>query len=156
MKKMKKKFIISLLIIIFLFTYMPIDVLKQQLESYAVTTTWQYNYSASTITWEVPYNGYYQIYCYGAQGNRGGKGSEVVGTIELAKGDILYITVGGQNGYNGGGSGTSWSGTLSTSYVSGSYSLTSYNGGGATDVRKGGTELSNRIIVAAGGRWRMF
>ena len=52
----------------------------------------------------------------------------------MTPGQTLYIYVGGQGGYNGGGY-ASWGGY----------------GGGASDVRSGGAALGNRAIVAGGG-----
>jgi hypothetical protein len=84
------------------------------------------------------------IDAYGASGpsitdngvtNRGGWGGRVRAVYPVSPGEILHIFVGGMNGYNGGGNGTLYGG----------------NGGGATDVRMGGTSLAHRIIVAGGG-----
>ena len=82
---------------------------------------------------------------YGAQGGTGsdgpgGYGGTATGTLAVAPGTTLYVYVGsGPNGtaggYNGGGTG----------YGSG------FGGGGASDVRVGGTDVSNRVIVAGGG-----
>src|SRR5262249_44724386 len=48
------------------------------------------------------------IAAYGAQGggvyNNGAQGGSAVGTLPVTPGDTLYVFVGGQNGYNGGGS----------------------------------------------------
>lgn len=87
-----------------------------------------------------------RIEVWGAEGgNRsgsayGGKGGYAKGEIALKKDEVIMINVGGMGdsiskGWNGGGSS----------------GLSSVYGGGATDVRKGGTALSNRIIVAGGG-----
>jgi hypothetical protein len=75
----------------------------------------------------------------------GGKGGRVTGTISVKPGDILYIYVGGAGGgitknvggFNGGGDGGD------ITYCSG--------GGGASDIRVNGEELSKRIFVAGGG-----
>jgi len=79
------------------------------------------------------------IDAYGGQGDgtQGGKGGQAQGTLAVTPGDLLYIHVGSTGVYpntrwNGGGNG--WS-----------------PGGDASDVRIGGTALSNRIIVAGGG-----
>lgn len=79
-------------------------------------------------------DGIYEISLSGAQGggSRGGKGATVTARVNLKRRNKLYVTVGGQNGYNGGGSGDA-------------------NGGGATDIRIDGTGLENRIMIAAGG-----
>ncbi|MFY7908867.1 MAG: 3-coathanger stack domain-containing protein [Emticicia sp.] len=83
----------------------------------------------------------------GAQGGRnqagilGGLGGLASGKLAVTPGQTLYIYVGGQNGYNGGG--TAGSSTC-TSAIGG-------NGGGASDIRLGGTALTDRVIVAGGG-----
>lgn len=96
--------------------------------------------------------GFYSLECFGAQGlniNGGewdGKGGYAGGIIELTEQTTLNIYVGGKptgasGGWNGGGNG----------YKSAYSYAGSYGGGGASDIRIGGTELSNRVIVAAGG-----
>lgn len=94
-----------------------------------------------------PSDNTYFIETWGAQGGNatvsgiteGGRGGYSSGSIFLPEGTVLYIYVGGQNGYNGGGAGGS------------SGSEVGKVGGGATDVRMGGNTISNRIIVAGGG-----
>ncbi|MEI6565626.1 MAG: glycine-rich protein, partial [Verrucomicrobiota bacterium] len=83
------------------------------------------------------------IDAYGAQGSNngavGGLGGRVQGTLAVTPGQTINIYVGGQGGYNGGGApgaGGSWPGVY---------------GGGATDLRVGGTALANRVLVAGGG-----
>ena len=79
---------------------------------------------------------------------KGGKGALVDATIQVPKNSVLSIYVGGEGkapgsggrvagGWNGGGAGSTynWGG----------------GGGGATDIRLGGTDLLNRIVVAGGG-----
>ncbi|MCZ2141503.1 MAG: hypothetical protein LC096_08970, partial [Bacteroidia bacterium] len=63
-----------------------------------------------------------------------GKGGRAQGKMNVTPGQKLYIFVGGQNGYNGGGLGKGIA-----------------NGGGASDVRTGGKTLADRVIVAGGG-----
>lgn len=70
----------------------------------------------------------------------GGKGGKVQATIATTPGEVLNIYVGGAAtgvtaGFNGGG----LAGTGGAA------------GAGASDIRQGGTALSNRVIVAAGG-----
>ena len=83
---------------------------------------------------------------------RGGYGSSVSGVLTTTGGTVLNIFVGGkgqtslnstpgQGGYNGGGA----------AGIYPSCTLNSGGGGGATDIRIGGTALSNRDIVAGGG-----
>lgn len=122
------------------------------------TQTFSYTGSAQTFT--VPAGvGSITFDIQGAQGGIGynlpavtpGLGGRVQGTITTTPGEVLQInvggvggaggtTVGGTPGWNGGGSGGGWSGGRSGG-----------GGGGASDIRRGGTALSNRIIVAAGG-----
>ena len=81
----------------------------------------------------------------GAQGanfgaSHGGMGGRVQATLAVSGGEVVYIYVGGTGsgttgGANGGGNG----------YGSGA------GGGGASDIRIGGTALSNRVLAAAGG-----
>ena len=139
---MLKKIISTILIIIILALWMPIEGLQEVLNSVAIEIEpWEYNYTGEMQTFTAPRKAIYQIELYGAQGYTfaanavGGKGSYVKGNILLEKGETLNIYVGGQNGYNGGGKGTTTQG----------------NGGGSTDVRYNGDSISSRIIVAAGG-----
>ncbi len=87
----------------------------------------------------------------GAQGGKsqssaGGKGGRVQATLAVTPGQVLNIYVGGvgtgnnnssgaAGGVNGGGNGYYFGG----------------GGGGASDIRIGGTALTNRIIVGGGG-----
>ena len=126
-----------------------------------INDRYEYDYTGNYQTFSVPMTGDYRIETWGAQGGsmesgwtgKGGMGGYTAGTINLTKGEELYIYVGKQGtgynssastfvgGYNGGGS------------VYGGAS----GGGGATDVRliKGiwndGKSLNSRIIVAGGG-----
>lgn len=72
----------------------------------------------------------------GAAGGTGGRGAEVQAELSVTPGEVLAIVVGGQGGYNGGGV----AGVLNTG-----------NGGGASDIRQGGDQLANRVLVAGGG-----
>lgn len=94
-----------------------------------------------------------KIQVYGAQGGNakiggtGGLGGYAEGILTVAPGSVLNVFVGGQNGYNGGGTGgrdgnTTYGGTDGTLAPS---------GGGASDVRVNGTALADRVIVAGGG-----
>ena len=130
--------------------------------------------TAAIITDTFSYTGDYQIYTVpqnttsllfdllGAGGgndhygsNSGGTGSRVTGTLSVYPGETLYVFIGGagsdstggygidvgtgKGGFNGGGNSDGWWGTASG------------GGGGATDIRIGGIDLANRVIVAAGG-----
>ncbi len=74
---------------------------------------------------------------YAANTNYGGK---LEATLAVTPGDVLHLYVGGQptgtaGGFNGGGNGESGG----------------RGGGGATDVRRGGNALADRVLVAGGG-----
>lgn len=74
-----------------------------------------FDYSGEIQTFTAPKDGVYKLEVWGAQGGTaddgenttasGGYGSYSVGEVELHQGDTLYIGVGGQGGYNGGGAG---------------------------------------------------
>jgi len=95
--------------------------------------------------------GIYSVELYGAEGGSysttlGSKGTYVRGELSLDKTTTVYVYVGGKGntgnntagGYNGGGQ-------------AGGCSCGSGSGGGASDIRIGGTALSNRVMVAGGG-----
>ncbi|GMQ55937.1 hypothetical protein AN1V17_03290 [Vallitalea sediminicola] len=124
-------------------------------------TTNTFNYTGSEQRYVVPHDGKYILEVYGAEGGGqrlsgnnnsgpGGLGGYSKGEIDLKKGEILYLYVGGHGnssthgtaygGYNGGGSG----------YAS-NESEPGNGGGGATDIRRNGKNLYDRIIVAGGG-----
>ena len=72
----------------------------------------EFGFTGITQTFVVPETGIYQLETWGAQGGnannstnlvQGGYGAYATGEIRLNRGDVLYITVGGQNGYGGGG-----------------------------------------------------
>ena len=76
---------------------------------YSVGQTWTYNYTGGQQTFNLPCTAEYTIEVYGAQGASqssvsGGLGGSASGDFSSSKGTALYLYVGGQNGYNGGGS----------------------------------------------------
>jgi Glycine rich protein/SprB repeat/Secretion system C-terminal sorting domain len=123
-----------------------------------VTTT--FNYTGTVQTYTVPAGvTTITVDVYGAQGGFGynvpsvtpGLGGRVQATVAVTPLEVLNIYVGGQGGpggttiggtagYNGGGTGGGWPGGRSGG-----------GGGGASDIRQGGTALSNRIVIGAGG-----
>jgi len=119
-------------------------------QKHKMSTT--FNYTGSVQTYTVPNATSILVDAYGASGKLGdfyggnlthwagpGRGGRVQTVIQVTPGQVLYIYVGGINGYNGGGK------ILQ-------YDYDFYrNGGGATDIRIGGTALTNRILVAGGG-----
>ncbi len=126
----------------------------------AQTTT--FNYTGAVQTYTVPAGiTSLSINLQGAIGgwnsdmssyvDSGGHGACVQATLSVTPGQTLYIYVGqhgtpgststgGSGGYNGGGNGANAFGA----YGGG-------GGGGATDIRVGGTSLTNRVLVAGGG-----
>ncbi len=115
----------------------------------------RYNQSATTIAYDeattyqtyiIPSSGWYKIELYGAEGGgingttiKGGKGAYTSGIIYLDIGTELSFYIGGkasgnEGGTNGGGTGKG----------------NGMGGGGATDVRVG-SDIRQRIMVAAGG-----
>lgn len=142
-----------------------------------------FEYTGSAQTFTAPSNGVYKVELWGAEGgsghtngvtnNNAGKGGYTSGILYLAKGETLYVYVGGQGGdattltcentevdtdtdtgglggYNGGGTGGDDSCTASNSAND-----AGGGGGGATDVRliqgNNNISLNSRIMVAGGG-----
>ena len=94
--------------------------------------------SGKTRTFVVPSTGFYEFEAYGARGGsmedygtQGGKGGKVRAKFYLTQGDVLTITVGGTNGYGGGGKADVYA-----------------NGGGATRIT---SEREGLLLVAGGG-----
>lgn len=119
--------------------------------------TGDFRFCWSGLIFEVPFDGKFQIECWGAQGGGvGGYGGYTKGTIQLSKNSKLYIFVGNsparntENSFNGGGQ------------ANNTYYPTD-DGGGATDVRvyvanesnltewDNVTSLNSRIMVAGAG-----
>jgi len=101
--------------------------------------SWTFNYTGALQTFVVP-KGRKRMWieCYGAQGQSGigigGRGGYVKTKITVTHDETLNLYVGG-SGLSGG-----WNGGNGSS-----------RGGGASDVRQGGTALANRVAVAGGG-----
>src|SRR5687768_1490240 len=104
-----------------------------------VQTTLNFNYSGSQQSFVVPpCVTSISIQAFGAQGTaglntqggQGGLGGSSTGTLTVTPGQTLYIYVGGQGGFNGGGAPGAGG-----PFASGS-------GGGASDVRVIGTTLN--------------
>jgi RHS repeat-associated protein len=80
---------------------------------------------------------------HGAQGgnaSHGGLGARVRATLAVSPGDILQVNVGGQGALNAAG------------FNGGGYALDNGSGGGgASDLRKNGVTLADRVVVAGGG-----
>ena len=112
-----------------------------------------FNYTGSAQTWTVPsgvtaltfdVDGASGGFRYGSTGTPG-KGGRVTGSLTVTPGQTLNVYVGGSGatgsstgaagGFNGGGQSYNYGGS----------------GGGASDIRIGGTALTDRIIIAGGG-----
>ena len=107
--------------------------------------TYDFSYTGTQQQITLP-AGDYRFETWGAQGglDAGGPATNLggysLGEINLTSSTIVYIYVGGQatninGGFNGGGTGEG----------------IGLGGGGATDIRIGGTGIVDRVIVAAGG-----
>ncbi|MEU5434403.1 glycine-rich protein [Streptomyces sp. NPDC020719] len=115
----------------------------------AATTTVTFSYTGSAQSFTVPANVYsISVDAFGAQGQNGpeggstgGLGGEAQGQLAVTPGQVLQINVGGSGGF--GGSGAAGAG--------GDRTVDGGAGGGASDVRKGGNGLSERLVVAGGG-----
>lgn len=110
----------------------------------SISTT--FSYTGSVQTWVVPSGvNSINVNAYGAQGgsnwaNNDNFGGQVIADLPVTPGTTLYIYVGQQpngiaGGWNGGGNGES----------------AGQGGGGASDIRIGGTTLNDRVIVAGAG-----
>ena len=160
---MKKKIISCILAISILSSYLPIIPIT---EAATEIKEWEFNYTGNVQTFTAPITAAYEVVVAGAQGNGGSKGSIVTGSIILHANETINIYVGGSNGYNGGGSGATgqtitatseqfehWCGVdnvrINTTTVY--YQTYARNGGGASDIRIGGSSLNDRVIVAGGG-----
>ena len=103
-----------------------------------------FKFKPTVQTWKVP-KGVTQIHidAFGAQGGgytQGGKGGRVQSDLSVKSDSILTIYVGSQPdsseaGFNGGGKGCG----------------KGFGGGGASDIRIGGTAPEARVLVAGGG-----
>ena len=114
------------------------------------TLTQPFGFTGGEQQFVAPYSGEYTFEAWGAKGGDdgplGGNGGYAMGSIELTAGQTVYIYVGGVGatcvagnggGWNGGGNAGAWG--------------CSGGGGGASDVRVNGNDLTNRVLVAGGG-----
>jgi hypothetical protein len=115
-----------------------------------------FNFTGSIQTWTVPAGvTSVNFTVAGAKGggSNGGNGAVITkNCFAVTPGQVLNIYVGGMGvqgansgGWNGGGTGHNSTGLAS---------YRSWGGGGASDIRIGGTALANRVIVAGGGGGR--
>ena len=120
-------------------------------ELFAQTTN--FIFSGARQTWTVP-AGIQSVnfVVEGAQGGNNGQlnsgfGGRVSGTLSVTSGVVLNLYAGGQGSVTNPSSG-GWNGGGKASSLKFPYGGT---GGGASDIRIGGTSVSNRVIVAGGG-----
>lgn len=105
-----------------------------------------FSYSGEERVYTVPYTGIYQLELKGAQGQNyefytGGYGGMVMGRVWLEEGEKLTYSVGGQDGYGGGGAGDPYGnggGCTSVSSDQKGLLLVAGGGGGAADAGNGG------------------
>jgi len=111
---------------------------------------WRLDYTGGAQTFTTLCGGTYQIEVWGARGS-GFNGGYAKGNVNLNGGQVLNIFVGGM------GSGGTGTGNIIPGGYNGGGNAWGYNdgnngsGGGATDIRVGGTALVDRIMVAGGG-----
>ncbi len=121
--------------------------------SFTLNVSRTFNYTGSMQTFTASAEGDYTLKVWGASGKAGveggaaaGRGGYAAGTVHLQAGSVLYICVGGTNGYNGGGSGGS-----------SMYGARGGNGGGATHIASVSGQLStlsgkkDKVYIVAGG-----
>lgn len=117
----------------------------RQLLAYSATQTFSYTGNVQSFT--VPSDLYsLTIDAYGSQGanydslGTGGLGGYIQASISATPGQTLNVYVGGQSGFNGGGTGG-----IGNSYGNG------IRGGDATDIRTVSGSLTSRLVVTGGG-----
>ncbi|MFZ4600425.1 MAG: glycine-rich protein [Terrimicrobiaceae bacterium] len=126
----------------------------------ATSTTASFSYTGASQTFEVP-TGVTSITAdgLGAAGGSGysvynflgGNGGKLIADLSTTPGEILNIYVGGK-GSNGGSNGVFPGGDSKGGYNGGGDGgLGAGGGGGATDIRRGATDLTNRIFIVGGG-----
>lgn len=114
--------------------------------------TVRYDYTGNVQYFIAPADGEYTLNVAGAQGGdlkngKGGYGGVSSGKVKLKAGEVLQIYVGNKpTGYN-----ASYNGNTGGWNVHDIIGGSCVAGGGATDIRKGGDSLNNRIIVAGAG-----
>jgi len=137
-------------------TVTPTDTTTYYAQSDVEVFTQTFNYTGAVQTFTVP-AGVTQlsVNAYGARGGWGnykrpGYGGQVQATMNVTSGQVLNLYVGGQaqgynepNNYNAKLGGWNGGGNAQGHSIGG--------GGGATDIRIGGTALTDRVLVAGGG-----
>lgn len=123
-----------------------------------------FSYRGGAETYTVQYSGIYTLSASGAQGGgygsyAGGKGGTVTARFYLKRGDVITVSVGGSNGYNGGGTASAYGKgggcTVITSNEKGVL-LIAGGGGGASGLGNGGAggstlSVTNTYLNGQGG-----
>jgi hypothetical protein len=116
--------------------------------------THTFSYTGGVQTYEVPACAtQLSVEVWGAQGggygsdSYAGKGGYAKGSMDLVGGHIFHVYVGGKGGQSGSTASAGWNGGGGHSGSNGD----TVGGGGASDIRWGGQNLSHRIAVAGGG-----
>ena len=117
-----------------------------------------FGYTGYAEEYTVPYSGIYTLTLSGAQGSdygtrTGGKGGSATLKVWLVKGEKLTVTVGGKDGYNGGGTGSMFgNGGGKTTVYSDRRGLLAVAGGGGAASRMGtGGAGGSEASLTAGG-----
>lgn len=117
-----------------------------------------FGYTGYAEEYTVPYSGIYTLTLSGAQGSdygtrTGGKGGSATLKVWLVKGEKLTVTVGGKDGYNGGGTGSMFGngGGKTTVYSDRRGLLAVAGGGGATSQMGTGGAGGSEASLTAGG-----
>lgn len=118
----------------------------------------EFSYKGSTKKYTVPYTGFYTLTAEGAQGGnygskKGGLGGSVSGKFWLQKGEVITYTIGGQDGYNGGGTATMYGNGGGCTVVSSNKKgtlLIAGGGGGATITGNGNAGGSSASVISTG------
>lgn len=164
--RLKQRFLAIALCIAMIVTSVNLTNLFENNFNAIVSDETYFNYTGSVQTYIIPETGYYILECYGGEGGEdthyfwhqdetnvyaptsGGKGGYTKSKCYFEKGTVLYIYV-GQKGSNG--SESIYVGSASYNGGAAANGNCTGSGGGATDIRIGGTSLNNRIQVAGGG-----
>lgn len=131
-------------------------------------TSESFGYTGGIQTFVVPWSANYKLEVWGAQGGRGGTSNKIraggaggysVGAAYLAKGTVLYITVGGSPAFNADGSARAYAyqpgGFNGGGNGNGEAGNGGGGGGGATHIATASGVLSSvplgNVLIAAGG-----
>ena len=123
-----------------------------------ISVSRDFGYTGYAEEYTVPYSGIYTLSLSGAQGSdygtrTGGKGGSATLKVWLVKGEKLTVTVGGRDGYNGGGTGSMFgNGGGKTTVYSDRRGLLAVAGGGgaASQMGNGGAGGSEASLTTGG------